>query len=62
MIGVDMMTGIGRRQILINDKKPDYEVDEATGRLFNLDDGQIIAYNITEAVQTDSKDEKKEKK
>lgn len=62
LIGVDMMTGEGRRQILINDKKPDYEVDEATGRLFNFDDGQIFAYNITEAVQKDSKDEKKDKK
>ena len=62
LIGIDMMTGMGRRQILINDKKPDYEVDEATGRLFNLDDGQIVAYNITEAVQTDKKDDKKDNK
>ncbi|MGI8469628.1 MAG: hypothetical protein ACR2N3_14375 [Pyrinomonadaceae bacterium] len=34
LIGVDMLTGMGARQILINDKKPDYEVDEAAGRLF----------------------------
>ncbi len=36
IVGVNMMTGQGERQILFKDKEPDYEVDEATGRVFNL--------------------------
>lgn len=62
LMGVDMLTGNASRQILINDKKPDYEIDEATGRLFNLDDNQIVAYNITEVVAQEGGDEKKDKK
>ena len=31
-----MVTGQGERQILFKDKEPDYEVDEAAGRVFNL--------------------------
>ncbi|HXD34807.1 MAG TPA: PQQ-binding-like beta-propeller repeat protein [Pyrinomonadaceae bacterium] len=36
LIGVNMNTGQGDRQILFKDKEPDYEVDEAFGRVFNL--------------------------
>ncbi|MGB8507304.1 MAG: PQQ-binding-like beta-propeller repeat protein [Pyrinomonadaceae bacterium] len=36
LIGVNMDTGQGDRQIMFKDKSPDYEVDEATGRIFNL--------------------------
>lgn len=62
LVGVDMLTGSGARQILINDKKPDYEVDEATGRLFNLDGGTISAFGITERLATENEDGKKDKK
>lgn len=36
LVGVNMETGQGDRQIMFKDKSPDYEVDEATGRVFNL--------------------------
>ena len=36
IIGVNMMTGQGERQIMFGDKDPDYEIDEASGRVFNL--------------------------
>ncbi len=36
IIGVNMMTGQGDRQIMFADKDPDYEIDEASGRIFNL--------------------------
>lgn len=36
LIGVNMMTGQGERQVLFRDKDPDYQVDETTGRIFNL--------------------------
>lgn len=36
VVGVNMETGQGDRQIMFKDKEPDYEVDEASGRVFNL--------------------------
>jgi outer membrane protein assembly factor BamB len=36
IVGVNMMTGQGERQIMFRDKDPDYEIDELTGRVFNL--------------------------
>lgn len=36
LVGVNMLTGKGDRQVLFRDKEPDYEVDETTGRIFNL--------------------------
>jgi len=36
IVGVNMLTGQGERQVMFKDKDPDYEVDEATGRIFNL--------------------------
>lgn len=36
LVGVNMMTGQGDRQVIFKDKEPDYEVDETTGRIFNL--------------------------
>lgn len=63
LVGVNLTNGQGFRQILIKDKKPDYEVDEAAGRLFNLDDGNLVAYKISEAVpQAEDDDDKKDKK
>jgi hypothetical protein len=35
VVGVNMETGQGDRQIMFTDKEPDYEVDEASGRVFN---------------------------
>ena len=36
LVGVQMETGRGDRQILFKDKEPDYQVDELAGRVFNL--------------------------
>lgn len=36
IVGVNMSTGTGDRQIMFNDKDPDYEIDELMGRVFNL--------------------------
>lgn len=61
LIGVNMLTGNGERQIIFNDKSPDYEVDELSGRLFNMNKGKISAYTIVDKPeQTDVKDEKDE--
>ncbi len=58
LVGVNMLTGEGDRQIIFNDKSPDYDVDELEGRLFNLNKGTISAYSISEKVEnTDYKDE-----
>ncbi len=47
LIGVNMETGQGDRQILFKDKEPDYEVDEASGRIFNLKNSkELNAYII----------------
>jgi hypothetical protein len=43
-----MLTGNGERQIVFNDKSPDYEVDELSGRLFNMNKGKLSAYNIVD--------------
>jgi outer membrane protein assembly factor BamB len=36
IVGINMVTGEGERQIQFNDKDPDYEIDELLGRVFNL--------------------------
>ena len=43
LIGVNMNTGQGDRQILFKDKEPDYEVDEAFGRVFNLKNSRELS-------------------
>jgi outer membrane protein assembly factor BamB len=43
LIGVNMNTGQGDRQILFKDKEPDYEVDEAFGRVFNLKNARELS-------------------
>lgn len=48
LVGVNLLTGEGERQIIFNDKSPDYEVDELEGRLFNMNKGKISAYSITD--------------
>ena len=59
LVGVNMLTGNGERQIIFNDKQPDYEVDEFSGRLFNMNKGKLSAYAIIDKPeQTDVKDDK----
>lgn len=43
IVGVNMITGQGDRQILFKDKDPDYEVDEQTGRVFNLKNSKELS-------------------
>lgn len=58
LVGVNMLTGKALSQIIFNDKSPDYEVDEAAGRLFNMNKGELSAYNITEQVEQAANDDK----
>jgi outer membrane protein assembly factor BamB len=66
VVGVNLLSGQGVNQLMFKDKKPDYEVDETAGRLFNLDKDTLAAYKINETVETakaeDDDDEKKDKK
>lgn len=58
LIGVNMLTGNGERQIIFNDKSPDYEVDEFAGVLFNMNKGKINAYSIADKPeQRDAEDD-----
>ena|SRR5215213_215834 len=62
LVGVNLYSGKAVNQIIFKDKSPDYEVDEAAGRLFNMNKGELSAYNITEQVeQTENKDEDNKK-
>lgn len=61
VIGVNLLTGKGINQLMFKDKKPDYEVDETAGRLFNLDKDTLFAYKISETAQTADSDEKNDK-
>ena len=61
LVGVNMLSGNAERQIIFNDKSPDYEVDEASGRLFNMNKGKISAYAIVDKPeQSDVKDDGKD--
>ncbi len=61
LIGVNMLNGNGERQIIFNDKSPDYEVDELSGRLFNMNKGKLSAYAIVDKPeQIDVKDDGKD--
>ncbi len=66
VVGINLITGQGVNQLMFKDKKPDYEVDEASGRLFNLDKDTLSAFVINETVQTakidDGDDKDKDKK
>lgn len=46
LVGVNMNTGHGDRQIMFKDKEPDYQVDEITGRVFNLKGNNLVAFTI----------------
>jgi hypothetical protein len=51
LIGVSLMTGKPVNQIIFNDKQPDYEVDDTAGRLFNMNKGELLAFNIEEPAE-----------
>ncbi|MDM7922938.1 MAG: PQQ-binding-like beta-propeller repeat protein [Pyrinomonadaceae bacterium] len=48
LVGINMLTGNAERQIVFNDKSPDYEVDETDGRLFNMNKGKLSAFPISD--------------
>lgn len=58
LVGVNLLTGKAVNQIIFKDKSPDYEVDEAAGRLFNMNKGELSAYNITDQVEQVENNEK----
>lgn len=58
LIGINLLTGKAVSQIIFNDKEPDYEVDDASGRLFNMKNGQISAYTIAEPAAEAANEEK----
>ncbi len=58
LVGVNMLTGEGERQIIFNDKSPDYEVDELDGRLFNMNKGKLSAFSIFEKPENRDNDDK----
>jgi outer membrane protein assembly factor BamB len=63
LVGVNLYSGKAVNQIIFKDKSPDYEVDEAAGRLFNMNKGELSAYNITEQVeQAENKENEDDKK
>jgi outer membrane protein assembly factor BamB len=50
LIGVHMESGRGDRQIMFKDKEPDYQVDEAEGRVFNLRNSkELSAFSVDAA-------------
>jgi outer membrane protein assembly factor BamB len=57
LVGVNMLTGRAVNQIIFKDKSPDYEVDEASGRLFNMNKGDLSAYNIVEQAEQGANDD-----
>jgi outer membrane protein assembly factor BamB len=50
LVGIQMETGRGERQILFKDKEPDYQVDEPAGRVFNLRNSkELSAFSVDAA-------------
>lgn len=63
LVGINMLTGNAERQIIFNDKSPDYEVDELSGRLFNMNKGKLTAFPIIDKPeQRENKDDDGDKK
>jgi hypothetical protein len=47
IVGVNMDNGEAERQIMFKDKEPDYEIDEISGRVFNLkNEKELSAYSV----------------
>jgi outer membrane protein assembly factor BamB len=56
LVGVQMETGKGDRQILFKDKEPDYQVDELAGRVFNLRNSkELSAFAVDPAPPVEEK-------
>ncbi len=60
LVGVHMETGRGDRQILFKDKEPDYQVDEAVGRVFNLRNAKELSAFVIDPAAAPAAGEKKE--
>lgn len=58
LVGVNLMTGQPVNQIVFHDKEPDYDVDDASGRMFNMKKGELTAYQISEQAQAAAVEEK----
>ncbi len=46
LVAVNLLTGAEEYRVLLKDKEPDYQIDEFTGRIFNLKGDAIEAYSI----------------
>jgi hypothetical protein len=47
LVGVNLNTGETSGQVMLKDKEPDYQVDEATGRVFNVKDrSSLMVYGL----------------
>ena len=47
LLGVNLNTGEGNRQLVLKDKEPEYSVDERTGRVFQFTDrGQLVCHEF----------------
>jgi len=56
IVGIRMDTGRGERQILFKDKEPDYQVDELSGRVFNLrNPKELSAFSLDAAPAPEEK-------
>ncbi|HVF43694.1 MAG TPA: PQQ-binding-like beta-propeller repeat protein [Pyrinomonadaceae bacterium] len=56
LVGIQMETGRGERQILFKDKEPDYQVDEPAGRVFNLRNSkELSAFSVDAAPAAEEK-------
>jgi outer membrane protein assembly factor BamB len=56
LVGIQMETGRGDRQILFKDKEPDYQVDEPAGRVFNLRNSkELSAFSVDAAPAPEEK-------
>ncbi|MBC7932164.1 MAG: PQQ-binding-like beta-propeller repeat protein [Rubrivivax sp.] len=56
LVGIQMETGRGDRQIMFKDKEPDYQVDDTAGRVFNLRNSkELSAFSVDAAPQPESK-------
>jgi len=54
-----METGRGDRQIMFKDKEPDYQVDEAEGRVFNLRNSkELSAFSVDAAPPVEMSEKK----
>ncbi len=47
IVGINLDTGKADRQVLLQEKEPQYEIDEFTGRVFNVrDKKELVAFSV----------------